>query len=459
MVGTGTTDTEGRGAAGAVDRGAVGVDAVDRGVSTRVQRLDGWARTRPALVDAIAALALLLTAGPLTLGTVLKDPPAPGWTAVTLVAVAAMHGAVAFRRHAPVIAFAVAAAGEGVLALVPLVPPGEGVAYPVTLLPSGIAYLCCAYAVSAYGPAHWPRWSLVVGIVGAAAVTVRFATGPGFASSAPGGQVGGTLFAGAALLACVTAMWGLGSYRRWRLGQLQSLADRARRAEEDRVRWRAEAARDERARIAREMHDVVAHSLSVMVRQAEGGRYVTASDPGRATEVLRTIADTGREALRDMRSLLGVLRRDGHDIDDGGDGDPQPTLDDLPALVQRVRTSGLPVSLAVDGEPRPVDRAVDLAGFRLVQESLTNVVKHGGPAATAEVRMLWERTTLTVTVTDSGRPPGPTVAAPATGRGLVGMAERIALVGGTLHTGPGDDGGYRVVGRIPLSGTPGAGAR
>lgn len=411
-----------------------------------VQRVYRWARDRPFATDVALAIALAATAGTVSVLTVTADPPPSGYLLLTLAAFAVLHLAVSGRRRWPVSAFVLAAAGEAALAIVPLQSGGEGTAYPVTLLPAGLAYLICAYSVSARAPSPWPRMSLLVGMIGTAAVTVRFVTAPAFADTAPGGQWGGTLFVVAALLATVLSMWALGAFRRWRLAQIEGLAERARRAEQDRADQVRQAAVDERARIAREMHDVVAHSLSVMVRQAEGGRFVAATDTAKAAEVMRTIADTGREALQDMRSLLGVLRSD----DPQEMSQPQPTIADITQMVDRVRESGLPVSLDVSGRSRNLDRAAHLAAYRLVQESLTNVVKHAGAGARAQVRIDWGEQDLTLEVTDTGQPPPPTVGSSLPGRGHVGMSERLTLLGGSLSAGPATDGGYRVTGRIPL---------
>jgi signal transduction histidine kinase len=179
---------------------------------------------------------------------------------------------------------------------------------------------------------------------------------------------------------------------------------------------------------------------------------VAVADPERAQRVLQTIAGTGREALRDMRSLLGALRHD----DTGSAADtPQPTIQDITDLIDRLRDSGLPVLLEQTGDPLPLSRAAHLAGYRLVQEALTNVVKHAGPQAAAWVRIDWGDADLRITVRDDGQPPPPTVGTAGPGRGQIGMAERLALVGGTLDNGPLTDGGYQVVGRIPaLHGDP-----
>ena len=163
---------------------------------------------------------------------------------------------------------------------------------------------------------------------------------------------------------------------------------RRRRADELRAERARAAAREERTRIAREMHDMVAHSLAVIVRQADAAGYAARADPAAAEQVLATVAATGREALRDMRNLLGVLRRD-DTLDGPEDFGPQPTLADLPDLITVVRGSGLPVTLIEHGPAVPLDRAGELAAYRLVQEALTNVVKHAGADARADVQLGW----------------------------------------------------------------------
>ncbi len=204
------------------------------------------------------------------------------------------------------------------------------------------------------------------------------------------------------LLAVVVASWSLGVFRTVRSVYLGALEERARLAEAEREERARRAARDERARIAREMHDVVAHSLSVIVSQAQGGAYVAGAQPERAAKALETIAETGREALADMRGLLGVLRAD-PDAAEPAPADPQPGLADVPELVARVRAAGLLVALTEAGTPRRLGAAAGLAAYRLVQESLTNTLKHAGAAARAEVRLCWTEEELVVEVIDDGR--------------------------------------------------------
>ncbi|HEV7719737.1 MAG TPA: sensor histidine kinase [Iamia sp.] len=201
----------------------------------------------------------------------------------------------------------------------------------------------------------------------------------------------------------------------------------------------------ERRRIARELHDVVAHHVSVMVVQAEAGA-APAEVRGDETAVAAFdgIATTGRQAMVELRRLLGVLR------DETRTGtEPQPGIDRLPGLVARVREAGLPVTLEVEGEPRPVDDGLDVNAYRIVQEALTNVVRHA-PTATARVGVTWSPASLALVVDDDG--PGPDAGPDdeTTGRGLVGIRERVALLDGTLDLGPRPEGGFRVAVRLPL---------
>ncbi|MDN4475934.1 histidine kinase [Demequina sp. SYSU T00192] len=205
------------------------------------------------------------------------------------------------------------------------------------------------------------------------------------------------------------------------------------------------AASNERARIAREMHDVVAHTLSVVVAQADGGRFAGRTDPAAALTSLDTIADVGRSALAEMRALLGVLR--------DGDGDaalgPQPSLADIPALVASMREGGLEVSYVTTGTPRPLPIGAGLAAYRIVQEALTNVLKHAGPRATAFVQLRWEDDALALAVSDDGR--GAAARGDGAGLGIAGMAERATVFGGMLTAGPRAGGGFLVRARLPLT--------
>jgi signal transduction histidine kinase len=220
--------------------------------------------------------------------------------------------------------------------------------------------------------------------------------------------------------------------------------NRRRRIERDHVLAAREAVAIERARIARELHDVVAHSMSVMVVQAGAARAVLGADPAQAEAALGRIEETGRTGLADMRRLLGILKADG---DDTG-LEPQPGLRALDGLLERVRSAGLPVEAMVYGEPRTLPPGVDLTAYRLVQEALTNTLKHAGTAS-ARVVIRYADRSIELEVADDGRGPPPE-SAPSGGHGLVGMRERVALFGGTLETGGRPGGGFRVTARIPV---------
>ena len=220
------------------------------------------------------------------------------------------------------------------------------------------------------------------------------------------------------------------------------LAVRAERAERATKEQAIAAVAAERARIARELHDVVAHTLSVMIVQADAGELFVETDPGRARAALAAIGATGRRALKDMRRLLAILRAG----DDGPVLVPQPGIDDLPALVDAVRSTGLDVVLQRDGLPRPLPDGVDLCVYRVVQEALTNVLKHAH-AHHVQIRLRIGPHELEVCVHDDGTGAH---AGPSGGHGLIGLQERVRLYEGRLTDGPHPDGGYRVAARLPL---------
>jgi signal transduction histidine kinase len=205
------------------------------------------------------------------------------------------------------------------------------------------------------------------------------------------------------------------------------------------------AVADERARIARELHDVIAHSVSVMTVQAGAARLLLAGDPQRALEPLLAVEETGRQALAEMRRLLGVLR------DDAGEPTlvPQPGLDDLPMLAATVREAGLEVEMAVEGTQRPLPAGVELAAYRILQEALTNTLKHAG-AARAQVTVRYAPESVLLEVRDDGR----ATTADGHGHGLLGMRERAALYGGELQAGPLPRGGFAVRARLPVESAP-----
>jgi signal transduction histidine kinase len=219
--------------------------------------------------------------------------------------------------------------------------------------------------------------------------------------------------------------------------------------ERDQIEALGRAAEHERARIARELHDVVTHNVSVMIVQAGAARKVMDAAPEQAREALLAIEAGGRAAMTELRHVMGLLTMDG----EAGTADlaPQPGLDRLDALIDRLSDSGVPVTLTRSGQPRPVPAGVELAAYRVVQEALTNTVKYAA-GATAAVHVEYGADHLRVQVTDTGGTPG-APAATGGGHGLIGLRERLAVYGGTLHTGPRLTGGYRVDARIPLEGT------
>jgi signal transduction histidine kinase len=242
---------------------------------------------------------------------------------------------------------------------------------------------------------------------------------------------------GTTIIAFVAA-YALGAIARSRRELIATLEARARRLAAD----YAEAASRERERIARDMHDILAHSVSLMVVQAEAGPVVVRSDPARAVSVFDAIADAGRDALAQLRRALGVLRPE------SGSRAPQPGLDALGSLVEQARGAGLLAALDERGDPRPVAPDTAVAAYRVVQEALTNVVKHAR-AGRVDVRLDWSATALRLEVRDDGR--GGNGRTASGGRGLIGMRERVAACGGTLMTGPAGDGpGFRVAATLPV---------
>jgi signal transduction histidine kinase len=242
----------------------------------------------------------------------------------------------------------------------------------------------------------------------------------------------------------LTAAWILGDNLRTRRAYLHELEEKAERLEREREENERRAAADEQARIARELHDVIAHNVSVMVVQAAGGREVFETHPDRAREALASIEATGREALTELRRLLGVARAH----EDGSTSlAPQPGLERLGTLVEQVRAAGLTVDVQVEGEQRDLPTGVDLSAYRVIQEALTNTLRHAF-AQRAWIVVHYGERELIVEVLDDGA--GPPRAGGQDGRGLVGMQERVGLFGGEVRTGARPEGGFRVWARFPL---------
>jgi signal transduction histidine kinase len=334
---------------------------------------------------------------------------------------------VAVRRRIPDTAFALAALSG----LFQLANP--------TPMASDIALLVLLYTVAAYRPRQHSVIALLACLVGS--VLASWVWMPLSGGTAPS-STDRLIFASLVLWGFVLAAWVLGDSMRYRRGYYAALEDRAARLEAERSAQAKIAAAAERARIARELHDVVAHHVSVMVVQADGAGYALRSDPDRAQAALRAISSTGRQALTEMRRLLGVLRS----ADQHTELAPVPGLGELRELLDQARTAGLEVSYTLTGTPRELPEGAELAAYRVVQESLTNTRKHAGLAATAAVTLRYEPEGLTLEVTDDGMAP---VSEQPGGHGLAGMRERIALYGGTVQAGRLPSGGFGVTAHLP----------
>lgn len=333
------------------------------------------------------------------------------------------------------------------------------------VMPSDLAVLVALYSVTVHGP----RWAHLTAM--GSALVGNLAMVSGLLLQSWTGSAAEVAASGIALwlFASVTAaaVWAFGLVRRSRRVTIAALRDRAERLEVERDQQARIATAAERTRIAREMHDIVAHSLSVVVAQADGGRYAAAADPEAATRALGTIAETGRAALADMRRLLGVLREPervpgapapagalapGTAPAGAAPYTPQPAEHDLESLVEQVRSSGVRASLVRMGTPRRLPPGIGLTVYRICQEALTNVLKHGGPDVTVTVLAQWQPAALVLEITDDGR--GAAADSDGAGQGLLGMRERATMVGGTLSAGPRPGGGFRVHAELPLP--PGA---
>jgi signal transduction histidine kinase len=244
-------------------------------------------------------------------------------------------------------------------------------------------------------------------------------------------------------LVLVFVPWYVGRRIRGRREYLVLLEERAEYLERERAAAAQRAADEERTRIARELHDVVAHRVSMITVQAGAAQTVAGNDPERAVRAMKAVEEEGRQALHELRQVLGVLRADNEHEGLA----PTPGLAAIPELVKEMSRAGVDVSLSNAGAPGELPAGVDLASYRIVQEALTNVLKHAGPSPEAEVRLYGDDQMLTIEVTDRG---AGVSTLPGSGRGLVGMRERTALLGGTFEAGPRSGGGFRIMARLPL---------
>jgi len=397
--------------------------AVDRwsAVRCRLPRLD------PLLADGLLALV----AAGLSLAQLQGFPSPRDRGALNVALVLLQTLPLVFRRRAPFPVFAVVAAATAVQGTLQLRGP----------LFAFLALNLAVYSLAVYGD-H--RLAVRTVAVWACLLTVRL--GYLIATSWPQVAISGLsdVVDDYVLLA---AAWTLGEGVRQRRVHAAELEDRAARLEREREEKARQAATQERLRIARELHDVVAHSLSVIGIQAGAARLVLDADPHptRAREAVAAIEATANHAMAEMRRALGILRAT---EPSGVALAPLPGLGQLPALLDQLRSAGLPVDLTVTGEPRPVATSIDLSLYRIVQEALTNALKHAR-ATRAEVMVGYGAHDITVEVTDDGRGPPPS-AARSQGAGTIGMRERVALFGGELQVGPRAQGGYAVRVCLPI---------
>ena len=395
------------------------------------ERASRWSEAHRFPLDAVGTALLLLAT------VVVATPIQGGSPSAARLWTVALVVPLAWRRSRPV-ASVVAVYAVGLLQVALGTP---------LVVPTDLVVLVALYSVTVYGPRWAYRTAIVSALVGA------WVLGLALVVDASLGSLASAAFIAALTGTSALAAWAFGLVRRSRRETIGALVDRAERLEVERDQQGQIATAAERSRIAREMHDIVAHSLSVIIAQSDGGRYAAETDPAAAARSLATIGETGRAALADMRRLLGVLRSDdGPGASGPGSPGPQPAVEDIDALVDQVRTSGLRVSLVRMGSPRILPPGAGLTAYRICQEALTNVLKHAGPDPQVTVVVQWLPTSLVLDVSDDGR--GAAVATDGAGKGLLGMRERAAMFRGSLTAGPRPGGGFRVRAEIPLPPSP-----
>jgi signal transduction histidine kinase len=367
-------------------------------------------------------LALALVATAAELAQVIGATGTPRVPALALAVVAG--GALVLRRLMPLAVLATTLA-----ATVAIVALGDD--------PSGLSVLIALYTTAAL-------CELRVSLVALAATAATAATLSASTVDAPGRQTSAS--SGAIIAAGLTVgIWALGAYAQTRRRYLRELQERAASAERERDQLARIAVHEERASIARELHDIVAHSVSVMLVGVRGAREVLRTAPEVAEETLARVERSGEKSLAELRRILALLR----EPEQTAESRPQPSLTELDELVASYRAAGLPVRLELIGEPMPLPSGVELSVYRIVQEALTNTLKHSNPA-NVTVTLAFRDARLELEVVDDGTPT--TVGAPTSGQGIIGMRERVALLGGELETGPRKGGGFRVAAQLPVGG-------
>ncbi|MFE3945984.1 sensor histidine kinase [Streptomyces sp. NPDC059118] len=396
-----------------------------------MQRLYDFLRRHPTGVDSFWAVVLLGLSG-----VSMASFPKAGLERVAGVPIVlGLCLVVALRRRAPekmlllAIAMGVAQLGTGV---------GPGV--------MNFALLVIVFTVATVGERWASRLALVCSLCAAGLSKLRWP------AEVPRAGWAEEVFIVVVLTVPFVLAWVLGDSMRTRRAYFSQLEERAARLEREREAQSKVAVAAERARIARELHDVVAHNVSVMVVQADGAAYVMDAAPDQAKQALETISSTGRQALAEMRRLLGVLRTG--DAQESGEYVPQPDVGQIEDLIEQVRQTGLAVDFKIEGTPRSLPSGVELTAYRIVQEALTNTRKHGGPDAGASVRLVYFDDGLGLLVEDDGRGAAHELyedgGADGAGHGMIGMRERVGMVGGTLDAGPRPGGGFRISALLPL---------
>ncbi len=400
--------------------------------ASRFQRLRHWVNDRPILADTAFAAAIyaIYTGALLVLSAAVAPEPLFGWVEIASLGVA--MAPIALRRKW---------LWGAVLLALGTMAASMAIDHPWLIGDSGFTWLILTYTAAAHRtlPRALAASAAVWLPVTASVFFYYWPVQEGHATHA-------TLISLLNWVMALTAFF-VGWVMRNRRMKLDELADRARVAEESREALAAQAVADEQRRIARELHDVVAHHISVIGVMSEGAKRVLRTDPDAAEEALTTVNQTARTALREMRDILTVLRS-GREEPDAADLEPQPTVDSLRALVAQTKEAGLPVRYNVRGEEYPLPTGVSLAVYRIAQEALTNTIKHAGPKAKAGVVVDYGDEEFRIAIGDSGRG-APVVTHFSGGHGLIGMRERATLYGGSLQAGPQPGGGYLVEARFP----------
>jgi signal transduction histidine kinase len=376
---------------------------------------NGDARWRSQAFDVL--LALLATCAELAL---LLDDGSASVSAILLTVATGV--ALTLRRAAPLIVLAVTlAAATAIVA--------------IDEAPGGISVLLALYTVAAHLER---RVSLAALVPTAAIVTVLSVV------AASGDRVASLLVGALAAAPLTVGIWGLGAYVQTRRQYARELEARASRLERERDQLARIAVYEERTSIARELHDIVAHSVSVMLVGVRGARDVLQTSPDVADDTLARVEASGERSLAELRRILGLLRSP----EQRPESRPQPTLANLDELIAEFHAAGLPVSLVVAGEPQSLAEGVELSVYRVVQEALTNVLKHTRPTHVS-VTLAFRNSGLELEIVDDGVRQGEHLDANG-GQGIVGMRERVALLGGELETGRRAGGGFRVAARVPI---------